>query len=116
MKDFVLAAALLLSAGAAQAADTSRSAEAVLAFASTQQTQTVIDGRLWRCFGTGCRAQAASNPTSQPIGRECRRVAGKLGELSHYRSGKRTLTADELQACNAGVAKRAPATELAGAR
>jgi hypothetical protein len=116
MKHLVLAAALLLSAGAAQAADASRTAEAVLTAAATTTESTVIDGRLWRCFGTGCRAQAASNPTSQPIGRECRRVVAKLGEVSHYRSGKRTLTAAELQACNAGVAERAPTTELAGAR
>jgi hypothetical protein len=115
MKSLILTAALLLTADAARA-DSARTAEAVLATAATQQTQTVIDGRLWRCFGTGCRAQAASNPTSQPVARECRRVAAKLGELSHYRSGKRTLTTAEIAACNAGIAKRAPATELAGAR
>jgi hypothetical protein len=113
MKSFVAAAVLLLSAGPALA-DQSRTAEAVRVSAQEQNVQTVIDGRLWRCFGTGCRAQAASAPASQPIDRECRRVAAKLGELSHYRSGKRALSAAELAACNAGIARRT--TELAGAR
>jgi len=116
MKLLVLTAALLLGGGAAQPADNPRTAEAILVAAGDQQAQTVIDGRLWRCFGTGCRAQSAGGAASQPLARECRRVAAKLGELAHYRSGKRTFTAAELAACNTAAAKRPRSTELAGTR
>lgn len=111
-----LSAGLLLSGGGAVAADNSRTAEAVLAAAPERAATTVIDGRLWRCFGTGCRAATASAAASQPIGRECRRVAAQLGELVHYRSGKRELTLVELAACNTAAAKRPADTALAGAR
>lgn len=111
MKLRVLAACLLFAGSAA--ADTPRNAEAVLRAAPERATQTVIDGRLWRCFGTGCRAQAATTPTSQSVARECRRVAAEFGELMHYRSGKRVLTPSDLTACNTAAAKRPTDAALA---
>lgn len=116
MKSLLLAASLVLAAGSAFAVEAPRTAEAVLVSAPAQASSRVIDGRLWRCFGTGCRAQAASAPVSQSAARECRRVAAQLGELAAYRSGKHAFTPAELASCNAEVAKRRSATELAGAR
>ena len=114
MKHLVLASALLLSsAPTAIAAETPRSADAVLVAASAPSMQTIIDGRLWRCFGTGCRAAATATAASQPAGRECRRVAAQLGELAHYRTGKRVLTAAELANCNTSAPKRPAATVAA---
>ena len=115
MKLLVLASCLLF-VGSAAAAERPRSAEAVLKVAPEQATQSVIDGRLWRCFGTGCRAQAAAAPVSQSAERECRRVAAELGELAHYRSGKRVFTAADLAGCNTAAVKRTADTALAGAR
>ena len=115
MKSLLLASALVSIAGGASAAESSRTAEAVLVAAPSQATEVVVDGRLWRCFGTGCRAQATATPISQSIGRECRRVAAQLGEIAHYRSGKRALSSAEIATCNVGASRRAPAT-LAGAR
>ena len=114
MKHTILAGFLLLaSAAPVLAAESPRIAEAVLVAAPAQSTQVIIDGRLWRCFGTGCRAAASNASASQPAGRECRRVAAQLGELAHYRTGKRVFTASELAACNTAAAKR-PAAALAG--
>ena len=115
MKALVLAVSLL-SAGAAVAAEKPRSAEAILVAAPERGSETVIDGRLWRCLGTGCRGLVAGPVASQPPGRECRRVAARLGELAHYRTGKRVFTAAELARCNTAAVRRPSATELAGSR
>jgi hypothetical protein len=116
MKHLVLASALLLSSAVpVVAAESPRSADAVLVAAPAAPAasmQTIIDGRLWRCFGTGCRAAATSHATNQSAGRECRRVAAQLGELAHYRTGKRVLSAAELANCNTAAPKR-PATAVA---
>ena len=116
MKQFAFfAAAMVLAAGAAEAKPP-RNAEAVLASAPNALSETIIDGRVWRCLGTGCRGRVAGEPTSQPPDRECRRVAARLGELAHYRTGGRTFTAAELAACNTAAPKRTSDTALAGAR
>ena len=110
--------ALALSAGAATAAlaGPSHRAEAVLATSSETEVRQIIDGRDWKCLGTGCRGNAASAPKSQPLLRECRAVAARFGELALYRSGGQALSGPELAQCNAAAKPREAAPQLAGAR
>ena len=105
----VVLALALGAAAEAKTAKTAKSAEAVLAAGATADGRHVIDGRLWRCLGTGCRGRAVSAPKSQPILAECRAVASALGPLSHYRSG-RALEGAELAACNAAAGHAPPAS------
>ena len=108
--------ALALTAGAAGAAlaGPSHRAEAVLAASSEREARQIIDGRSWKCLGTGCRGTSASAPRSQPILRECRAVAAEFGALALYRSGGRELTGDQLAQCNAAAKPRDGAPQLAG--
>ena len=106
----------LAALGTTAAAGPSHRAEAVLAASSEREVRQIIDGRDWKCLGTGCRGNAASAPKSQPILRECRAVAEKFGELALYRSGGRELNAGQLAQCNAAAKPREGAPQLAGAR
>jgi hypothetical protein len=115
MKLLIASLLLACAAGAAHAADRPQPAEAVLVSAPAQAVQTVIDGRLWRCLGTGCRAQPTGTAASQSVARECRRVAAELGALSHYRTGRRVFTPAELANCNT-AAKPTPANATAAER
>ena len=110
--------ALALSAGAATAAlaGSGHQAEAVLAASSETEVRQIIDGRDWKCLGTGCRGNAASPPKSQPVLRECRAVAAQFGELALYRSRGRALNAAQLAQCNAAAKPREAAPQLAGGR
>ncbi len=65
----------------------------------------IIDGRVWSCTDTACRASASGGSDSQPATRECARAAAALGPFTAYATGERVLTAAELTRCNA----RAPA-------
>jgi hypothetical protein len=94
--------------GVGAEARTAKPAEAVLTAASSGEVRKIVDGRLWRCLGTGCRGRAVSAPKSQPLLAECRAVAAALGPLSLYRSG-RALDEAELAACNTA----APTTSAA---
>ncbi len=67
---------------------------------------TIIDGRIWTCTESACRASASSVGDSQPATRECARAAAALGPFSSYATGERVLTDAELARCNA----RAPST------
>lgn len=64
---------------------------------------TIIDGRVWTCTDTACRASASPGADSQPAPRECARAAATLGPFTA--TGDRVLTPAELVRCNA----RAPA-------
>ena len=98
---FAALAALTLLGAAAPAAAKDYSAEAVLQTAAAAPGEVVLDGRFWRCDGETCRGTASGVPASQPAVAECRRVVKKLGPVSSYRSGARTLDAAALAACNA---------------
>ena len=111
-----LALCLAGAFGGAALAGPSHRAEAVLAASSETEVRQIIDGRDWKCLGTGCRGNAASAPKSQAILRECREVAAKFGELALYRSGGRALNAGQLAQCNIAAAPRDPAEQLAGRR
>ena len=102
----LIALALAGGLGTAALAGPSRRAEAVLAASSEREARQIIDGRSWRCLGTGCRGAAFTAPKSQPILHECRAVAARFGALALYRSGRRELTAEQLAQCNAAAKPR----------
>lgn len=102
--------------GTAAAAGPRHAAEAMLAASSEQEVRRIVDGRSWKCLGTGCRGSSASAPKSQPLLRECSAVAAEFGELALYRSGGRALNAAQLAQCNAAAKPREGAPQLAGAR
>ena len=106
---------LVLALGTAAQAKTAKTAEAVLVAApGGAELKQVIDGRMWRCLGSGCRGRAVSAPKSQPLIAECKSVTAAFGPVSLYRSG-RELDAAELAACNATarVVADAPAVQAA---
>jgi hypothetical protein len=107
---------LLVFLGVPAHARPPKTAEAVLAVASGAEARQVIDGRAWRCLGTGCKGRSVSAPKSQPILYECRSVAAAFGELALYRSGGRTLDAETLAQCNTAAAPRTRSGELARSR
>ena len=88
--------AALAIAPPAFAADT---AQATLK-APASTSNTVLDGRVWRCDGAACVGVAPGSPASQPAVQECRRVAKTLGPIAAYSTGGRTLDAAALDACN----------------
>ena len=112
----LIALALASGFGTAALAGPGHRAEAVLAASSDQEVREVIDGRSWKCLGTGCRGNTASAPKSQPILHECRAVAARFGELALYRSGGRELNEAQLAQCNAAAKPRQAAEQLAGRR
>ena len=112
----VVALGLVTAFGGAAEARPKKTAEAVLAVAADAESRQVIDGRSWRCLGTGCRGSSISAPKSQPIVYECRSVAAAFGELALYRSGGRALGAEELAQCNTAAAPRVSGGELARSR
>ena len=58
----------------------------------------VLDGRVWRCEGSAC--QASGHGRSQALGRECARVARKLGPLSAFSRDGVSLIGADLDRCN----------------
>ena len=89
-------------------------AEAVLAASPETEVRQIIDGRQWKCLGTGCRGNTVSAPKSQPILHECQAVAAQFGELALYRSGGRALNAEQLARCNVAAKPREDGGRLAG--
>ena len=102
--------------GTAATAGPRQRAEAVLSAAPSQEVRQIIDGRDWKCLGTGCRGNSASAPKSQSVLRECRAVAAQFGELALYHSGRRELKADELAQCNTAAKPRDAAEQMAERR
>ncbi len=113
MERTILGLALALTLGSVAQAEPARQADAVLRVAPSVQDTAVLDGRMWKCLGTGCRGRAVTAPKSQPVMFECQRVAAQFGELSHYRSGKKVFSEPELARCNTTAKARSPATEMA---
>ena len=111
-----LIALALAAFGTAAQAGPSYKAEAVLAAAPSQEVRQIIDGRDWKCLGTGCRGNTVSAPKSQSVMRECRAVAAEFGELALYRSGRRELKAHELAQCNVAAKKQDTAEQMAERR
>jgi hypothetical protein len=109
----VLALAVLGAAGVSVSAPAAERAEARLAAQVSEARQVIIDGRLWSCAGDKCTA--GSQGRSQPIGRECARVAKVVGPVVEYRQGEKVLGAAGIVACNGDreVARAAPSTDAA---
>ena len=101
----------LLLLGAAGSTSAAGRSEARLAAPVAEARQVIIDGRLWSCTDDKC--MAGSQGRSQPIGRECLRVAKVVGPIIEYRQGDKVLDAADIAACN-GVretARTAPSTD-----
>ena len=115
-RTFGVVLALGLAFGGVAEARPKKAAEAVLAVAPGAETRQIIDGRSWRCLGTGCKGTSVSAPKSQPVLYECRSVAAAFGELALYRSSGRALSAEELAQCNLAATPRTSSGELARSR
>ena len=107
IKHGVVALAMLGLAGPAVSAER---AEARLASPVAESRQVIIDGRLWSCMGDRC--VAGSQGRSQPIGRECLRVAKIIGPIIEYRQGDRTLSPAGVAACNGAPDAVGPAHSI----
>lgn len=92
--------ALSLMGGSAALAADSKGAEAKLAAPLAAPVRVIVDGRLWSCEGDVCKGSGQG--ASQPLRRECARVAKVVGPVAAYRNGERSLDAAGLAACNAG--------------
>lgn len=102
-------AALVLSAGAASAADARLTAS--LAQPVAAKTRVVAGGAVWTCEGGTCNAGAA---TSRSAGfRACQALAKEVGAVTAY-GGRSTLGAEQLAKCNAS-AKASGATQTVAA-
>lgn len=82
--------------------------KAVLASPASTPMEGVIDGRIWRCAGATCVANANDAADVQKISTECHRAAKWLGQFTEYQTGPKALTASELTACNANVTTKEP--------
>ena len=60
----------------------------------------IVDGAYWRCSAGIC---LASGGDSQPPLRACKRVVAELGQVITFTWQGKTLTADQLTACNAAA-------------
>jgi hypothetical protein len=103
----------LLLLGAAGSTGAAERSEARLAAPVSEARKVIVDGRLWSC--TDDRCMAGSQGRSQPIGRECLRVAKVVGPIIEYRQGDKALDAAGIAACN-GVretARTASSTDAA---
>ena len=105
-----LAAACVLGAGLLATAATAAPPGATEAGrVGAPVASVIIDGRVWSCTDTGCRATASAASDSQPATRECARAAGVLGPFTSYATGEHVLTSEQLARCNT----RAPASATA---
>lgn len=89
---------LLVAAALFGFAGTAAAAEAVLKAPVAKPITTAIDGRVWSCEGDKCTASGAGD--SQPLKRECRRVAAELGALKTYKSETGSLDEAGTAVCN----------------
>lgn len=98
-------AVLILSAGAASAADARLTAN--LAQPVAEKTRVVAGGAVWVCEGSTCFTGAASSRTSSF--RACQALAKEVGAVRSY-GGRNQLETEQLAKCN--VAAKAPAATM----
>lgn len=96
---FIGAAAALVAAIAPAAAWAAKGVEARLAAPVSEPRKFIVDGRVWSCEDDICRG--GTQGANQSIKRECTRAAKVLGPIVAYRNGDKTLSAEEIAACNA---------------
>lgn len=92
--------ALSLMGGTASWAAQAKTAEARLVAPLAAPVRVIVDGRLWTCEADVCKGSGQG--ASQPLRRECARVAKAVGPIAAYRNGERSLDAAGVAACNAG--------------
>ena len=95
----LLAAALLLAAAPAFAADAPATSLTLADAAKAPAGRVIVDGAAWRCEGASCTASGGAN---QPAARACRRVVAKLGPVTAFSYKGEALDAQALATCNAG--------------
>lgn len=98
MRALLLACALTLAAGAANA----HSSSLTLAEPREGETRAIVDGASWRCQGANC---SATGGKSQPALRACKRVVAKIGRAETYSHRGQALTADQVADCNTAAAR-----------
>ena len=108
------ALSMLGAAIAPAAAFAANGVEARLAAPVSKPREVIIDGRIWSCEGDVCRG--GSRGANQSLKRECLRAAKVLGPVVGYRNGDKTLSAEEVAACNGDPKMDQAAAELIKSR
>jgi hypothetical protein len=72
------------------------SAELTLAMPATQ-AEFIIDGALWTCRDTACRAAAVAD---MPAARSCQRVVARTGAVTTFTWRGKALSANQIAVCN----------------
>ncbi|HTE40098.1 MAG TPA: hypothetical protein VK629_04665 [Steroidobacteraceae bacterium] len=83
-----------------------------LATPVAQKKDVTIKGIVWQCEGSQCVAEADQWPGLDKFARQCKIVAGELGDLTAFHSSGRNATKSELSRCNS--AARVGQTQNAG--
>jgi hypothetical protein len=76
---------------------------ATLATPVAQKTDVTIKGIVWKCEGSLCLAEASDWPGMDKFTKQCRIIAGELGDLTAFHSAGRNATKNELSRCNASA-------------
>jgi hypothetical protein len=97
MKSLQLIAAVLLFAGTAAFAQTSRYT-ATLAQPLAAKKEIIVNRNIWRCEGNTC--VLASVPDDPGSIRDCHALMRKVGALTAYGSEGRSFEPDKLAKCN----------------
>jgi hypothetical protein len=63
----------------------------------------IVNGAIWNCDGATC--SAAVEPQTLGV-QQCHTVALKVGPVASAQNGVHSLAADQLDACNHGIAPR----------
>jgi hypothetical protein len=98
-----LALTLALSLAAAGSAS-ARGTDASLTFQNPQGAPVnfLFDGAAWSCQSGAC---TASGGADQAAPRACRRIVAQYGPVSAFTWQGKTLTSEQLAACNAAAKK-----------
>jgi hypothetical protein len=97
MKNLQLIAAVLLFAGTATLAQTSRYT-ATLAQPLAAKKEIIVNRNIWRCEGSTC--VLASVPEDPASIRDCHALMRKVGALTAYGPEGRSFEPDKLAKCN----------------
>lgn len=102
MRNLILAAACGLAFAGAASAQTPAQSFTLQNVAATPADPLVLDGVSWRC-GADNVCVGTGRGEEQPATRACRRLVARVGAVASFTWRGRTLTADQLAACNAAA-------------
>ena len=71
---------------------------ATLATPATSASEPIIDGLIWRCAAETCQARQADRFHFGVS--TCKALARRVGRISAFTAGSRSLSAEELEQCN----------------